>query len=320
MQHTMKDLIEGAKRAGYDPTPRMVQDWVDQGLLDRPERHGRGQGLGVSATWSDKQRGLFLSLLDYRQRVGRVAVLCNTPVWTWLYFGDDYVPLRQVRRALKTWGEPAVRVSATGARQAARQLLDDVSHPEATRKDRKALLDAAELMFFHRSERLDKDKLVPLLQRVIDPNKSGIARTLGGVEYTPAAFVDILQVRMKALNTLKDGRVDDSLFHWARFTNTISKAHYQWLLAQRTTPGGTVAEARVPTMQEMAPRACLDLVTLLGLGLDMPVGAISVSLQHPAVWERQHLRSIVHGTQIGNSVHVMVEVRPDEEMQSESLE
>ena len=50
MQHTMQELIATAKEAGYSPTPRMVQDWIELGLLDRPERHGRGYRRGISAT------------------------------------------------------------------------------------------------------------------------------------------------------------------------------------------------------------------------------------------------------------------------------
>jgi hypothetical protein len=309
----MEDLIKGAERTGFSATPRMVQDWVELGLLGQPERHGLGRGKGVSATWSENQRGLFLTLLDHRQRVGRVAVLANIPVWTWLYFGDSYVELRQVRRALKTWSEPNMRLSITAARQAARQLLEDVNHPKARRHDRKVLLDVAADMFFHGSERLNKGALVLLVRRVMDPKGRGVARTLGAMEYTPEAIVDLLRVRLKALEALEDGAVDDSLFHWARFTNAVSRARYQWLIAQRTTAGGTVAEARVPTMGAIAPRACLDLVTLLGLGLGMPAGAVSVSLKHPDVWRRQNLRSAVHGSRVANSVEVRVEVRPAEE-------
>lgn len=305
----MEDLIKAAEGAGYATTPRMVQDWVELGLLGQPERHGLGRGKGSTASWSDNQRGLFLSLLDHRQRVGRVAVLANIPVWTWLYFGDDYVELRQVRRALKTWSEPNMRLSITAARQAARQVLDDVNHPKARRADRKALLDTAAAMFFHGSERLDEARLVPLLRRVMDPKGGGVSRTMGAVEYTPEAFVRLLRVRLTALEALEDEAIDDSLFHWVRFTNAVSRAKYQWLIAQKTTVGGTVAEARVPTMGEIAPRSCLDVVTLLGLGLQMPAGAISVSLEHPDVWKRQRLRSIVHGSLVAGGVQVTVEAQ-----------
>ena len=32
MQHTMQELIEAAKERGFNPTPRMVQDWIELGL------------------------------------------------------------------------------------------------------------------------------------------------------------------------------------------------------------------------------------------------------------------------------------------------
>ena len=54
-QHSMEELLLAAKERGYAPTRRMVLDWVELGLLDRPERRGRGRGKGVSATWSEEQ-------------------------------------------------------------------------------------------------------------------------------------------------------------------------------------------------------------------------------------------------------------------------
>lgn len=316
MQHSMEDLVAAAKAAGFGISPRMVQDWVDVGLLDKPERHGRGRRKGVSSTWSDQQRGLLLTELAHRERIGRVAQLCNIPVWTWLYFGDECVPLRQVRRALGTWSGPSLRISATQARQAARQILEDIGHPKTRRQDRKALLDAATEMFFHRSERLDEEALVPLIERVMDPKGRGIVRTLGGMQYTPRDHVHILRVRLKALDGLQEGRIDDSLFHWARFANVIARGGYQRLLTQITTPDGTIAKARVPTIGEIVPRACLDLVTLLGLGIEMPSGVLRDSLENPGAWKANRLVSIVQGTPDPGGVRVTVEVREAEEKES----
>jgi hypothetical protein len=312
MQHTMQELIATAKEAGYSPTPRMVQDWIELGLLDRPERHGRGYRRGISATWSEHQLGLFCSLLEHRRRVNRVAVLCNIPVWTWLYFGDDYVPLRQVRRALDTWGGWTTNVSWAAAKRSAHQLLDVTTHPQARQADKRDFFHAVVPMCFRPNRRFNEEALLPLLQRVIDPKGSGLSWTLGGMEVTPQAVADLVKARLRAVVALADKRVDDSLFHWARYSDIVARADYQWRLAHITTGDTTTGMATVPTLGDMAPRACVDLVTLLGLGLDNPGDAASQSLDSPIVWKARNLRSIVHGEPAAGGVKVTVEVKPQE--------
>jgi hypothetical protein len=310
MRYAMENLIRAANEAGFDPTPRLVQDWVARGLLDRPERHGRGRGKGVSATWSEEQRGLFCSLLDKRRSVNQVAPLCNIPVWTWLYFGDTYVSLRQVRRALNTWGEQ--KASWTTAKRTAQQVLGDASHPRARFKDKQAFLEAAARMFLHPSRAFDEEVFLPLLKCVFDPKETGLSRTLGGMEFTPEAFIEIMKARMRALNDLAGDRIDDSLFHWARYTNIVARAGYQWQLAHMTT-AGTATGLTLPGIDTIVLTACRDLLTILGLGLGMPGGAATLSRNHPSVWKAKGLRSIVHGEPDAGGVKVTLKVYQEKE-------
>jgi hypothetical protein len=312
LRYSMEDLIRVAKDAGYSPTPRMVQDWVELGLLDRPERRGRGRGKGVSATWPEEQRGLLLSLLEHRRSVSRIGVLCNIPVWTWLYFGDSYVPLRQVRRALGTWGGYTTKVSWSTAKRAARQLLDDASHPQAHREDKRALLDAAAPMILHLPQKFDEETLLPLLERIVDPNGTGLSWTMGGMEVTPGAMTGIVRARLRGLAALAANEIDDSLFHWARYAEIVSRAQYATQLARMTKAGSATGSATVPTARETVLRACSDLCTLLGLGIDNPGEAGSTSLDHPAVWNAGNLRSVVRGAVVGSEVRVTVEVREED--------
>lgn len=313
MQYAMEDLIRAAREDGYSPTARMVQDWVELGLLDRPERHGRGRGKGVSATWPEAQLQLFLTLLHHRRTVTRVGVLCNVPVWTWLYFGDEYVPMRQVRRALGTWGGFTSKVSWTSAKRAAHQLLDDAGHPKARREDRRALVEMAARMIMDLPRKLDEDALLPLLECVADPTESGLTWTMGGMEVTPSAVVAIMRARVRGLGALASGEVDDSLLHWARYAEIVSRAQYATQLARMTTSGTRSGSAMVPNAQETILRACADLCTLLGLGVENPGEARSQSLDQPAVWRAGNLRSVVRGQVVGGEVRVTVEVRQGSE-------
>lgn len=312
MQYALKDMIRVAKEAGFGPTPRMVHDWVSEGLLDRPERRGLGRGKGIGATWPEEQRRLFETLLDHRKRVGRVAPLCNIPVWTWLYFGDTYVPLRQVRRALGTWVGLTDHISWKTARRTAQQLLDQ----SRSQVQMRTLIDEVARMLLRLPRKFneeDEGELLRLLKDILDPKRTaGLVRNLGGMEFKPETYVEIMKVRLRASGALATNQIDDALFHWARYTNIVSRQQYQWHLT-RMTGGTTSGVANVSSLQEMVLRACLDLVTLLGLGLGMPDDVVTQSFDQPATWKARNLRSIVHGEQIGDQIRVRAEVREDEQ-------
>lgn len=309
-QLTMDDLLDAGRRCGAQPTRRMVQDWVELGLLDQPQRHGRGRARGVSATWSPQQLRLFETLLDKRTTVKHVAPLCNVPVWLWLYFGDDFVPLRQVRRALVTWQGRTINTSWQAAKRAAAQLLD-LAAVRARRSDMRLLVERTASLI-RRSPRQfderDETELREILAGMHGAGRSAIVRTLGGMEFEPDAYLTLLKARLGAAGALQDDSIDDALFHWARFSNVMTKAEYQTHLARMTGRPGA-AFATVPSGEGTLSRACLDLVTLLGFGLDMPGGAVAQSLDHPAVWRMRNLRSVVHGEEHGNAVRVRVEVQ-----------
>src|SRR5205809_339547 len=102
-QFTKVALLAEAQRAGFTASSRLITDWVSVGLLDQATRRGRGRGRGLTATWPEEQKNLFLTVLKKRQETARIAPLCNIPVFVWLWWGDSFIPLRQVRRALNTW-------------------------------------------------------------------------------------------------------------------------------------------------------------------------------------------------------------------------
>ena len=123
-------------------TGRLITDWVSLGLLDKPVPRSRGRGKGVERTWSENQLQLFVVLLDKRREVRHVAALCNVPVMLWLYWGTDYVPVRQVRKALRTFNRPLLATSARAARQNARRVIAQLGAPNMKRQDKTDLTNA----------------------------------------------------------------------------------------------------------------------------------------------------------------------------------
>ncbi|MEV5717285.1 hypothetical protein AB0L41_25630 [Amycolatopsis mediterranei] len=100
---TIDDLVADAAAAGHQVSARLVRDWTELGLLDYPLRRPAGKGHGSKAAlYTANQRGLFLTLLSKRREAGSIRSLARIPVFTWMYFSDEHVPLRQTRRAFMT--------------------------------------------------------------------------------------------------------------------------------------------------------------------------------------------------------------------------
>lgn len=138
-RHAGKELADLAAREGLSASPRLLRRWVQLGLIDRPLRRGLGRGRGVEATWSANQARLLLELLKAQTSGANIGALCRVPVWLWLRWGDDYVPVRQVRRAMRTWSEFARRPSWTDADRVARDVVELVKAPGVRRGVRRRL-------------------------------------------------------------------------------------------------------------------------------------------------------------------------------------
>ena len=263
-RYTLEQLLAAADEEGLTASERLVVDWVSLGLLDRPEHRGAGQGRGSDkGTWPSEQLQLFPSLLRKRAAAQSVATLANIPVWLWLVWGDRYVPLRQVRRALSTWARQQW-ASEAKARRAARQLVADFDTREPrTRTDVIALItEALRGMREINGDRFaDMDALREQLARL------GEGETLetGGATFTltPAGAAQLISARLDALRHLSE--FSDAAFHWARFTYNVGRADYGRRapeLAEHERFGHVFQDT---SLEEMMNRACLDLVTTLGL-------------------------------------------------------
>jgi hypothetical protein len=206
----MSDLTAAAAAAGYAIKPRLITDWASIGLLDRPDPRGRGRGRGKSYTWPAAQRGLLLTLLRHHGTVPR-PVLCNIPVGVWLIFGDEYVPLRQVRRALGTWGATYAQVSFTRAKQGAEQALLRLDHPAAAQADRDRLRRL--LTRLTQGSHVDRRELAEATRRVADPHGNGIVRGVEGL-VDAESYIRIIMARAEGNRII--GSATDHNYYAAR--------------------------------------------------------------------------------------------------------
>jgi hypothetical protein len=267
---TIDDLLKGARKAGYGATRRLVTDWVSQGLLDSPTRRGVGRGKGTTkGVYSANQRQLFMALLQHRAKGSRIAALTNIPVALWLYWGDTYVPLRQTKRALHTWIEAADRTIPARSRLATRELVELIESPDAhdTHKTRLLrLLDEANAAGY-----VDEPAaLQEAIELVIDPDHTG--RTLGppGASISPEVIVHGVDLRSRALNALREDRVNDHVFEQARTDLRHNLTEYIRDRPQLIKDADASVERLfdAPLAQQVIPNACPDLVTAIGHELD----------------------------------------------------
>jgi hypothetical protein len=253
-----------SRSAGYHATRRLISDWVSLGLLDYPKRRGRGRGAGAAkAHYSGQQRQLFLSLLAKRSEVRHVKPLAQIPVFIWMYWGVDYVPLRQARRAFMTWlGD--VRDSKDGARRSARALLGQLDHPGATETARRTLLNVmAEIAY---TGHLDAPQLRQAVAAVFKPD--GKPRALGN----PAAplnadvVVTLLEARLTAVHKLQKNEVSDEQLVQARNAHRLHMAEYVRSQPDLATSSDSAHTLYEPvTQQATFDSCCRDLLTVLGL-------------------------------------------------------
>lgn len=102
MAYTIEDIRAGLSARGIDVSKRRLVDWIQKGLLPRPEKRGRGRGLGISALWHqvnivEQAANVALSLKSNR-RVAQAYL----PLWL---MGFE-VPHGKVRRPLiDAWQE-----------------------------------------------------------------------------------------------------------------------------------------------------------------------------------------------------------------------
>lgn len=280
---TAVDLIAAAEADGFIPTRRLIRNWIEEGLLDRALVRGRGPGQGVEdGTWSENQRRLFLVVLRLAGRQGtrRNAPLTNVPVWLWLAYGDHYVPLRQVRRALRTWTVPARHPAESSAASTARSVVASLAHPGASSSARRRF--RALIARGQAGEDVARAELVSAARPVIDPLATGVPRGPIGAAISAQIYGGYVEWMVAGADAVLGDRggelLPDFVLRRARAIYRESRADYvarQPEFARDPELGHLHSD---PSLDVVVQSACHDLV--------MCVGMILVT----ADWRRRHNR------------------------------
>lgn len=281
MPYTRAGLAQAANDAGLGPVKeRLITEWVERGLLDQGERtsHGRGGGRGALYLWSDRQHDLFLTLLRKRPEVKNIASLCPIPVGIWLYWGDDWIPLRQARIALRTWWDGAGRGGEARSLANARLVVNAFASKAAPRQPktdlRKALRVALDAGTFDVA--LIEGLVTELLQH--GPGKG----TWGPFGSSPREVVNGMRAMVVAMS--RYDQLTDGMFYEVRARNRTIVLSYlrDWQhLSQNETYGSMFEQ---PSIELWMNNSCGHLSIELGLkliALDDGVELPPVEL-HPA--------------------------------------
>ncbi len=131
-----QEMVEAARKHGYDATVALLEDWIKKGLVGFAERSGLGRGRGSVAWWSGAQFTLFIECLKARKLGNlRIGQLCAFPMWRWLYWGNrGGVDLPQVKRAMATWVASVKKTTTDKERKGARRAVEKLQGARSSGK------------------------------------------------------------------------------------------------------------------------------------------------------------------------------------------
>jgi hypothetical protein len=240
---------------------------------------GRGKGRGALFLWSPNQLELLLLLLAKSREVSRVRVLLNLPVGVWLYWGDEYIPLRQVRRAMENWADVGRRHAHHDWSGMAKRVVEAIASANSRRQDREVAADLIASLAKTRS--VDVSELVEVLEPLVGRENQLL--------FTDAVRVArSLVAQVAALDQI--GAIPDEVFRWARAMMLVSQAIYQAEQPSLASDPRFGSLHPTPTFEQFVVGACSNLTTVLGLYLvQPPAGDLPMALD-PDLWKEGRAR------------------------------
>lgn len=270
---TIHDMVADAQERGYEVSTRLIRDWAQRGLLDYPQKRPAGKGHGSApALYPANQRNLLLTLLHHRPG-NNIRSLARIPVGIWMYWGDQYVPLRQARRALLTWISDG-QASKQSARETARAMLGQIDSPQATPQARRDLLEV--LTWANWTGKADFEQLERAMRAVFEPDYKTFRRAIGHMSAPVMvdSMIQVMKARLLAATELRAGHVTDEALAQARDSHVFAYADYaarQPFLAAATPPGQPLYEP--VTAEDTLNSSCRNLLSVIGLEIMYPSDA-----------------------------------------------
>ena len=225
-----------------------------------------------------------LTLLHHRPGKN-ISSLARIPVGVWMYWGEEYVPTRQARRALMRYlGDPqagqhyardAGRATKKRARAATRAILGQFGNPQATPQARHHLLSVLTEAAY--TGRLDFEQLERAVSDVFEAGHTHLRRATGhpAAPITTEAFIITTKAWLTAVTALTAGHVDDEALIQARGSYLFAYAEYvarQPFLAAASPPGTHPLYAPV-TAEDTLSNCCGHLLSAIGMEIMYPAEA-----------------------------------------------
>lgn len=213
-----QEMVEAARKHGYDATAALLEDWIKKGLIGFAEQSGLGRGRGSTARWSGAQFTLFIECLKARQLGNlRIGQLCAFPVWRWLYWGNrGGVELPQVKRAMATFVASVKKTTTDKERKDARRAVEKLQGPRSSGK--LALInELAAIGTFQKDP--DSELLQYLLDAVVMESSPSSVSDQG---FSRSSDIEMLAtmfpLRLKAFQQYEQqiASLPDTLWEWAR--------------------------------------------------------------------------------------------------------
>ena len=284
MPYSRAGLVQVAREAGFeDVNERLITEWVQLGLLDTPERVGRKDGKrGAFYQWPDNQFSLLVTILGKRSEVRHTKALVIIPVGIWLYWGDEWITLRQVRRALVTsiglYGPPG---SWERAQANAREVVGALRREDAPRDALSWLREELALALYNC--KVDVSTIRPLVEDVL---KSDTATGgWGPFGWDVNQVVDMLRVTVEGINHIGSATTRELTDARDRLRAAVLDYASSWKQLSRLPRYGHSFEQL--TLDMLIERSCRDLVAQVGMemlakdeGQQLPP-APSIDWAHP---------------------------------------
>lgn len=195
-----------------------------------------------------------------------------------MYWGDEHIPLRQVRRALTTWiGDP--RLSRADAAATAREILRHLDNPAATKAARRTLLRMVEDFCY--TADFDRDILDRDIRDVFEPGAEQARRAVGhpAAPLVADSMINLIQARLAAIEGLSAGEINDQALYQARQVHLLHYAEYalQQPALSVAAPTDRPGLYEPVTVETALNNSCGHLLTAVGLVAADPAGADALS-------------------------------------------
>lgn len=253
---TRTAFLSELARRGYARSPRWHESWIELGLLARGTPAGR-KGGGVSYTWPAVQVEHACALLKKADESVALGALTKYVVWTWLWWGDDWLPFSQVPRAMRTWAKAERNGAMVHIRESAIEFANSFAHKHGTGKRR---LVRALAQFPANG---DPETLRDALQSVMDPERLGQPRGPAGAAVTVDGFLRLISARQVAVSNLAKYR--EAHYRAAANLYRRERVEYATLVTTFALDKDLGKLHRQMTLGELADTACVDLLTCLAI-------------------------------------------------------